>query len=98
MRDYPKGQLSKVDYENLLSMKEHSEQAKADLKKLASIDDSKIVVDRGTEKSPNIVEIVNPSPLWKQAGFKDKKELSDLAIAEIKPIDVEPSPMLKCDL
>ena len=90
MRNYPRGQLSKVDYENLLSMKEHTEQAKADLEKLASIDDSKISVDQGTEKAPKIVEIANPLPAWKRAGFRNKKELSDLAIADIKPIDVNP--------
>lgn len=79
MRGYPKGQLSKRDFENLLAIPEHSKAAKADLAKLAAVDDSKITVDQGTEQAPKIVEIANPLPGWKRAGFKDKKELSDLS-------------------
>jgi len=79
MRGYPSGPLTKRDYENLLSMPEHAEKAKADLARLAETDDSKTTVDQGTEKSPKLVEIDNPMPAWKRAGFADKTELVALA-------------------
>lgn len=79
MRGYPKGPLTKRDYENLLSMPEYAKQAKEDLARLAAIDDTKITVDQGTEKSPKLMEIDNPTPMWKRAGFKDKDELLKLA-------------------
>ena len=82
MRGYPNGSLTKRDYENLLAMPEYEKRAKADLAKLAAIDDSKITVDQGTEKSPKLIEIDNPMPIWKRAGFKDKDELLKLAETE----------------
>jgi hypothetical protein len=87
MRGYPKGPLTKRDYENLLAMPEYEKRAKADLAKLAAIDDSKITVDQGTEKSPKLVEIDNPMPAWKRAGFKDTSEL--VALADVKPELIE---------
>ena len=87
MRGYPKGPLTKRDYENLLAMPEHSDRAKADLARLAETDDSKITVDQGTEKSPKLVEIDNPMPAWKRAGFKDTSEL--VALADVKPELIE---------
>ena len=93
MRGYPNGPLTKRDYENLLTMPEYEKRAKADLAKLAAIDDTKITVDQGTEKSPKLMEIDNPTPMWKRAGFKDKDELLKLAetgkmasIADIRSI------------
>ena len=82
MRGYPKGPLTKRDYENLLSMPEHEKQAKEDLARLAAIDDTKVTTDQGTEKSPKLVEIDNPMPAWKRAGFVDKTEL--VALADVK--------------
>ncbi|NCB27342.1 MAG: hypothetical protein EOM62_18100 [Bacteroidia bacterium] len=79
MRGYPKGPLTKRDYENLLAMPEHAEKAKADLARLAETDDSKTTIDQGTEKSPKLMEIDNPMPVWKLAGFKDKDELRKFA-------------------
>lgn len=79
MRGYPKGPLTKRDYENLLTMPEYEKRAKEDLARLAAIDDSKITVDQGTETSPKLIEIDNPMPVWKLAGFKDKAELLKLA-------------------
>ena len=87
MRGSPKGPLSKNDYDNLLAMPEHASKAKADLSRLAAIDDSKITVDQGTEAAPKIVQIANPLPTWKRAGFKDKAALTSLAAAEVKPIE-----------
>lgn len=75
MRGYPNGPLTKRDYENLLSMPEHAERAKEELAALAAIDDSKVTMEQGTEEAPNLVEIDNPMPMWKRAGFKDKDEL-----------------------
>jgi len=87
MRGYPKGPLTKRDYENLLSMPEYAKQAKEDLAALAAIDDSKATVERGTEESPKLVEIDNPMPIWKRLGFKDKKELFTLSdVAFVKNI------------
>lgn len=82
MRGYPNGPLTKRDYENLLAMPEYAEKAKADLARLAETDDSKTTVDQGTEKSPKLVEIDNPMPAWKRAGFKDTSEL--VALADVK--------------
>jgi hypothetical protein len=79
MRGYPKGPLTKRDYENLLAMPEHEKRAKEDLARLAAIDDTKITVDQGTEKSPKLMEIGNPMPMWKRAGFKDKDALLKMA-------------------
>jgi len=87
MRGYPNGPLTKRDYENLLTMPEYEKRAKADLAKLAAIDDSKFTVDQGTEKSPKLVEIDNPMPAWKRAGFKDTSEL--VALADVKPELIE---------
>jgi hypothetical protein len=87
MRGYPNGPLTKADYDNLLAMPEHADQAKADLAKLATIDDSKITVDQGTEESPKLVEIANPLPVWKRAGFTSKAELTSAAAIEVKPIE-----------
>ena len=88
MRGYPKGSLTKQDYENLLSMPEYASQAKADLTKLAAIDDEKISVDQGTEKASKLVEISNPLPLWKRAGFGSKTELVSAAGIDAKQIEV----------
>ena len=79
MRGYPKGPLTKRDYENLLSMPEYAKRAKEELAALAAIDDSKVTMEQGTEEAPNLVEIDNPMPMWKRAGFKDKDELLKLA-------------------
>ena len=87
MRGYPNGPLTKRDYENLLSMPEHEKQAKEDLARLAAIDDTKVTTDQGTEKSPKLVEIDNPVPAWKRAGFKDTAEL--IALADVKPDVIE---------
>ena len=78
MKGYPKGFLIKQDYVNLLSMPEYAKQAKEDLVRLAAVDDAKATVEQGTEDSPNPVEIDNPIPMWKRAGFKDKDELLKL--------------------
>lgn len=82
MRGYPKGPLTKRDYENLLAMPEYEKQAKEDLAALAAIDDTKITIDQGMEKSPKLVEIDNPMPAWKRAGFKDTSEL--VALVDVK--------------
>lgn len=82
MRGYPNGPLTKRDYENLLSMPEYAKQAKEDLARLAAIDDAKVTVEQGTEKSPQSVEIDNPMPAWKRAGFADKTD--PVALADVK--------------
>jgi hypothetical protein len=79
MRGYPKGPLTKRDYENLLSMPEYAKQAKEDLARLAAIDDAKVAVEQGTKDSSKPVEIDNPMPAWKRAGFRDMDELLALS-------------------
>ena len=76
MRGYPDGPLTKRDYENLLSMPEHADRARADLVRLSTVDDSKVTIDQGTAEAPKIVQINNPLPTWKRIGFKDQAELS----------------------
>ena len=88
MRGYPKGPLTKQDYENLLSTPEHADRAKADLIALAAIDDSKITVDQGTEIASKLVQISNPMPRWKRAGFRSKIALTSASAAvDLKPIE-----------
>lgn len=80
MMGYPKNpNLTKVDYENLLSMPEYANKAAKDLANLAKIDDSLITNDEGT--------IENPLPAWKRAGFKDKTELNSLASTKSEPTE-----------
>lgn len=78
MRGYPRGPLSKQDYENLLSMPEHAERAKKELEKLASIDDSIATIETGTTEKSSIEVIDNPAPRWKQLGFKSKDDVMSL--------------------
>ena len=85
MRGYPDGPLTKRDYENLFSMPEYAKQAKEDLARLAAIDDAKATVEQGTEEAPNPVEIDNPTPMWKRAGFKDRDELLKMAVSTTTP-------------
>jgi hypothetical protein len=93
MRGYPKGPLTKRDYENLLAMPEHAEKAKADLSRLAAVDDSKITIDEGTPEAPMLKEIDNPMQAWKRAGFEDKAALTGLVAAEFEPIEIAPIEM-----
>lgn len=79
MRGYPKGRLTKQDFENLVKMPEHADQAMADMAKLAAISDDKITVDQGTKDEPDLVEIENPLPAWKLAGYNDREELTGVA-------------------
>lgn len=87
MRGYPKGHLTKQDFENLLEMREHADRAKSDLAKLAAIDDGKIIVDQGSEAAPQLVEIDNPLPAWKRAGFAGKAELASVAAVDVEPTE-----------
>ena len=87
MRGYPKGLLSKRDFENLLAMPEHVKQVSVDLQKLTSADDSKITIDQGTQDIPKMVQITNPNPAWKRIGFKNKTELSQLAASVTDPTE-----------
>ncbi len=86
MIGYPKNlNLTKVDYENLLSIPEYAKKAAEDLAKLAEIDDSKITVCEGTtQESLSFKQIDNPLPTWKKAGFKSKEEMLTIAKVELK--------------
>lgn len=39
-------------------------------------------MEQGTKDSPKPVEIDNPMPMWKRAGFADKTEL--VALVDVK--------------
>ena len=96
MRGYPKGLLSKQDFENLLAMPEHADRAKEDLAKLAATDDSKIFIDQGTQDAPKLVQVANPLPLWKRSGFLSKHALSVFACVDVEPIeDVIEEPLIE---
>lgn len=103
MRGYPKGPLSKVDFENLLSMPEHADKAKKDLAKLAAIDDRKIriydssaptmdgkpTIDaKGIPVEAKYTEIDNPNPAWKRAGFETRADLLHMNAAKGSPPDL----------
>ena len=106
MKGYPKGPLSKVDLENLLSMPEHADRATKDLAKLIAVDDRKIriyesqdttpdgkpVVDaKGSPVEAKYTEIDNPHPAWQRAGFESKQHLETVAVE--RGIKIEPAPV-----
>lgn len=43
------------------------------------VEDSKVTTDRGTNEKSDLVEIDNPMPAWKRAGFKDRDEMITLS-------------------
>ena len=88
MRGFPKHINTKQDFDNLLAMPKFEEQAITELKRIKDTKDSKIT-KATTQKDPtdpesewNTIEVTNPNPKWKQLGFKTKKELTDLILAE----------------
>lgn len=92
MIGYPKGDLTKQDFDNLLSMPKFAEKAKVDLERLAAVDDSKVVMEIGTAKKSISKQIDNPFPAWKRAGFESKKAI-DQAIQDIKPTPIDDVPI-----
>ena len=84
MIGYPKCSLTKIDYYNLLSIPEYSLQARADLIRLALIDDSKISIENGSFESPKSGLVDNPMPTWKRLGFKDRDSFLSFAQSPIK--------------
>lgn len=92
MRGFPVHINTKQDFENLLSMPEHKEQAKTELKRVSNLKDSKItkcttqIDPTDPESAWNTIEVTNPHPKWERLKFKSKKELTDLiATAEAAP-------------
>ena len=105
MKGYPKGSLSKVDLENLLSMPEHADRATKDLAKLVATDDRKIRIYESQATTPDgkptvdakgnpveakYTEIDNPHPAWQRAGFESKGHLETAAVE--CGIEIEPAP------
>jgi hypothetical protein len=88
MKGYPKGPLTKIDYENLCKMPEYAERAKTELAKLANIDDSKIEITEGTPEKPTTRLIANPLPNWKVAGFRSADDMKKFAsdITQVKKV------------
>jgi hypothetical protein len=56
-------------------MPEYADRARADLARLAEIDDTKVMVEQGTPEAPKSIQIENPLPIWKRIGFNSKEEL-----------------------
>ncbi len=87
MRGYPRGLKNRQDFENLLSMSEHREQALKELEAIRDLDDSTIEVDEtpvGAKPEERVIKIVeNPMPLYKQLGFADKDAIvATVALAQ----------------
>ena len=81
MRGFPKKVATKQDFLNLLSMPQFRKQARDKLKKIWQTKDDKITaVVSGSEEEGNLVteEIPDPNSLWKQKGFKNRKEVGNL--------------------
>lgn len=92
MRGYPKRIATKQDLDNLLAMQAHAAKAKADLTRLAAINDAKCVqVVSGSEETKDLVtkQIDNPNPAWKRIGYASKAALSAAAAVEIEPGELE---------
>ena len=89
MRGYPKHVATKQDFLNLLSMPEYKAKAITDLKSIADLKDDKATIattlkdSKNPEKGFNTKTIDNPNPVWKQKGFKNKKEILDLVARSI---------------
>jgi hypothetical protein len=82
MKGYPKNIATKQDFLNLLIEKEYREQALADLKAIADLDDSTVLrtISISDEKDEAVTEkIENPMPLWKIKGFESREEVLKLA-------------------
>lgn len=85
MKGYPKFFATKEDYENIMrDFPEWRGKVKKELSGLAAIDDDK-VYRATTLKDPakpelgyNVVEVTNSFPMFKQRGFKNRKEISTL--------------------
>jgi hypothetical protein len=87
MRGYPKHIATKQDFENLLAMPEHKDQALADLKAICLLGDdkamraTKLIDPENPEKGSETEEIDNPLPVWKQKGFTSRADVADLITA-----------------
>lgn len=83
MRGYPKGRLSKQDFENLLAMPEYADLAREELEEMLALKDDTATIDftpvYALNDSDRIIKTIdNPSPLWKIVGFSCKEELSSI--------------------
>lgn len=84
MQGYPKRIAGTQDIINLLADERFKEKARADLDRIAAVDDDNAVkVISGSEETGDLVteQIINPRPLWKRLGFKTKAELTALKIS-----------------
>ena len=95
MKGYPKHIATKQDFENLLAMPQFRAQALKDLQKIHDTNDDDVDVCT-TIKNPEVPEeeqVWNtekqpaPLPLWKQKGFKSRKELGDFITSTGKDDD-----------
>lgn len=85
MKGYPRCFARKEDYENILrDFPEWAEPVKNELKTIKNLKDDKMsipiaLIDPDDPNSEwKTEEILNPHPVFKRKGFKDRKELNDL--------------------
>ena len=90
MKGYPKFIATKQDFKNLLAMPQFRAQALKDLQKIHNTNDDEVDVCT-TIKNPeaseseqvwNTKKQAAPWPLWKQKGFKSRKELGNLVTTQ----------------
>jgi len=94
MKGYPKHINIKRDLDNLLAMPEFKARALAELKRIQALAVAEATVTRvisGSDETNDLVteQIPNPSPRWKQLGFKDKKELDNLVTADATEVKID---------
>ena len=91
MKGYPKFIATKQDFEHLLSMPQFRAQALRDLKKIHETNDDEVDVCTTIQnpEAPKEEQVWNtkkqpaPRPLWKQKGFKSRKDLGDFITSEM---------------
>ena len=89
MKGYPKFIATKQDFKNLLAMPQFRAQALKDLQKIYDTNDDEVDVCTTIQnpEAPKEEQVWNtkkqpaPRPLWKQKGFKSRKDLGDLVTA-----------------
>ena len=91
MKGYPKFIATKNDFEHLLAMPQFRAQALKDLKKIHETNDDEVDVCTTIQnpEAPKEEQVWNtkkqpaPRPLWKQKGFKSRKDLGDFITSEM---------------
>ena len=89
IKGYPKFVATKQDFKNLLAMPQFRAQALKDLQKIRDTNDDEVDVCTTIKnpEAPKNEQVWNtekqpaPFPLWKQKGFKSRKELGSFIVS-----------------